>query len=103
MILLHTTPAYNLPSVMRHGLLARVDVLVRWKGDKNADLIRPGVNLWLPLNALDAKLNVAHWNDEPHGVLVIDRAAVQPALLKHQRGAWWRYFANIPVSAISGL
>jgi hypothetical protein len=96
MIILHTTPACNLPSIMRHGLLARVDALVTWKDNKEADLIRPGVNLWCPLNARDAELNIAHWNDDPHVVLVIDPTELQLALLKHQRGAWWRYFADIP-------
>jgi hypothetical protein len=38
---------------------------------------------------------------DPSVVLVIDSTGLQHELLKHQRSSWWRYFADIPVSAIS--
>ena len=85
---------------MQHGLLAYPDALVTWKDNKNANRIRPGVNLWCPLNAWE-KHGLRHWNDDPHVVLDIDGTRLQHELLKHQRGAWWRYFADIPVSAIA--
>jgi hypothetical protein len=70
--------------------------------NKAPDLIRPGVNLWLPLNGYGLR----HWNNDPHVVLEIDGTKLQPGLLKNMEaiagyGAWWRYFADIPVSAIS--
>jgi len=97
---LHSTPACNLPSIMEHGLLAYPDALVTWKDNKDADLIRSVVNLWCPLNAWEMKHGLRHWNNDPHVVLDIDWTGLQHELLKHQRGAWWRYFADIPVSAI---
>jgi hypothetical protein len=101
MTLIHSTPACNLPSIMQHGLQARIDALVTWKNNKDADLIRPGVNLWRPLNVWELEHGLKHWNDDPHVVLVIDWTRLQHELLKHQRAAWWRYFADIPISAIS--
>ena len=87
---------------MEHGLLAYPDALVTWKDNKDADLIRSGVNLCCPLNAWEMKHGLRHWNNDPHVVLDIDWTGLQHEL-KHQRGAWWRYFADIPVFAISVL
>jgi len=99
--LLHSTPACNLPSIMQHGLQARIDALVTWRDNRDADLIRPGVNLWQPLSAWEMKHELKHWNEDPHVVLDIDWTSLRHELLKHQRGAWWRYLANIPISALS--
>ena len=84
---------------MQHGLQARIDALVTWRNNKDAVLIRPGVNLWYPFSAGETH-RLRHWNDDPHIVLEIDAIELQPELLKHRRAAWFRYFADIPVSAI---
>ena len=105
--LLHSPPACNLPSIMQHGLLAYPDAIPAYGSDPETmlqpDLIRPGINLWHPDNP---HTQPVHYHQNPHVVLEIDAAELQPELLKNMYaigcyGAWWRYFADIPVSAIS--
>jgi hypothetical protein len=109
MKLLHSTPADNLPSIMQHGLLAYPDAIHVYGSDpglkSEPDLIRPGVNLW-HLKATEKGSELVHYHNDPHVVLEIDATKLQPGLLKNMDaiagyGAWWRYFADIPVSAIS--
>ena len=106
---LHSTPACNLPSIMQHGLLAYPDAIPAYGSDPETrsqpDLIRPGINLWHP-DKPDGFTMRVHYHQNPHIVLEIAATELQPELLKDMwaigcYGAWWRYFADIPVSAIS--
>ena len=107
MKILHSTPAINLPSIMQHGLLAYPDPL-KDRGHAEPDLIRPGVNLWRPDHRhwWSEKDPIKHYRDDPHVVLEIDATKLQPELLKNMwkhgcLGVWSRYFADIPVAAIT--
>jgi hypothetical protein len=101
---------------MQHGLLAYPDAIPAGFGSdpelmSEPDLIRPGVNLWHPVNAQEQEHELVYYQREPHVViphvvLEIDTTKLQPGLLKNMgeialAGIWWRYFADIPISAIS--